>query len=132
MGMALVAAPADAGGCIVGGVPGSGAALTQRILAGLDSGQHAQAVLFDSTVDAGQRAEALLELLVQLCCRDPEAQCILLCERRQLHTAAFGQRARVSPLLLQAEAEAALRRIHIKYVRRAVQDCLLLRPAGSS
>jgi len=124
-------------GTVGGGCDGSGSgggvsveedsykALTRLIVDALEDGQHRQAVLFEASIPAEQQAVALLDVLLKICVKDSTAQCVLLCSRRQLHSAAFGQRARcltASSCLGQQQAqiaEDALRRVHIKYVQQA-------------
>jgi len=65
--------------------------------------------------DEGRSAEAVLEVLGQLCHElGPEAHCVLICERRRLHGVRFRQSVWSSggPLA----PDEAMKRVHIKYV----------------
>lgn len=97
------------------------------VLGALRDGVRSQAVLFDAAVAPARRAEALLELLAEVCQGDPRAECVLLCEREQLRGPEFAQLARAElggpDQAAQGGAgrmtklpEDALRRVHIKYV----------------
>lgn len=59
-------------------------------------------------------AEVLLEVLLAVCRADASAECLLLCERRHLHSPEFGRLVRLSPEA--ADDDELWRRIHIKYV----------------
>ncbi|CAE8686182.1 unnamed protein product [Polarella glacialis] len=94
-----------------------GAATLERcVLAAAGGGGGPQALIFDDSISACQRAEAMLNVLLQFCKHDPEAQCVLLCERRQLHSPDFADFARARQLQDDLAASEALQRIHIKYV----------------
>lgn len=126
--MMLLASDAEPSSALVGSAlaecdgGSDGEKLPECILAALQVGQHSQAVLFDA-VDGEQAlaAKALLETLAAICKADPTAECLLLCERRHLHSASFGGVVRHESWIgceePGSEPADVWRRIHIKYVQ---------------
>eukprot|EP00928_Gymnodinium_smaydae_P083121 TRINITY_DN66380_c0_g1_i1.p1 TRINITY_DN66380_c0_g1~~TRINITY_DN66380_c0_g1_i1.p1 ORF type:complete len:295 (+),score=78.73 TRINITY_DN66380_c0_g1_i1:26-910(+) len=86
-----------------------------ELVANIDRGLTTQAVLGDAT-ESG--AEILLRSLAELCVRDPEAHCLLLCQRKTLHGSLW-QTAAAERFAPGSSMEEALRRVHIKYVEPA-------------
>eukprot|EP00927_Polykrikos_kofoidii_P043204 TRINITY_DN37265_c0_g2_i1.p1 TRINITY_DN37265_c0_g2~~TRINITY_DN37265_c0_g2_i1.p1 ORF type:complete len:465 (-),score=73.09 TRINITY_DN37265_c0_g2_i1:121-1392(-) len=113
-----VACPPSSHGISGGGRGGN--SLTRCIIRDFEEGCCSHAVLFNQDVGEGRRVEALLQILAEICIRDPEAQCLLICERRQLHGTNFLSPGRTSCLPEAGSAEVeALRRVHVKYVTPA-------------
>lgn len=92
-----------------------GTALAHNILEqGLWSPGAAQVVLFEGGAGSAAGAEALLEVLAEICRGDPEAHCLLLCERRRLRGGEFRQS--VKSVGVPKMPDEAFRRVHVKYV----------------
>lgn len=84
--------------------------LAQLVLSSAPGG--VQALLCDSSIGECRRAWLLLKALGQICSESAGAECLLICERRQMHGPDFAELVHSQA----AEDDASLRRVHMKYV----------------
>jgi len=82
------------------------------------SQSYAHAVVFDKEVTVGQQAESLVRLLVDFNMQNPDAQSLLICERKSLHGGlhSSGPDVVFGTVASGSAEENALKRVHVKYV----------------